>query len=235
MRLLKNDEPIKIPYPKMQCDRPLGNVPKPLMNSHAFTLFIAPPGSGKTSMLCGLLTGIYKKIFKRLFVFMPSNSVASLPEKHLFKKLDIEDELTGASLHKVIEELKKGSEDDEPSLVIIDDQVSHMKDLDVINELKFLINNRRHLRCSIWLAGQTLSATAALMFRKQASHVFVWKPGKKEFMDIHDEFMLGVPKDAAEHMFKTYCEEKHEFIFISMNDGKFYNKDFDRILFEGEE
>ena len=231
-RLLKNDKEIKIPYPKMRCDAQLDkNIPSPLMYTHAFTMFVAPPGSGKTSMLCGLLTGIYKKVFKRIYVFMPSNSVSSLPENHLFQRLTIEDELTGDKLAKLINELNE-NEDDEPSLVIIDDQVSKMKDLDVVNELKFLINNRRHLRCSIWLAGQTLSATAALMFRKQASHIFIWRPSKKEFKDIHEEFMLGIPKDTAKDIFNTYCEEAHNFIFITMKDGHIYNKDFDRIMWD---
>ena len=235
MRLIKNDEKIVITRPKMQCDAPLGkNIPAPLMNNHAFVMFVAPPGSGKTSTLCGLLTSIYKKVFQRIFVFMPHASAASLPDNHLFRKMDIVDELTGEGLHKVIEELKKASEDDEPSLIIIDDQVSMSKNIEVINELKYLILNRRHLRCSIWMAGQTLNATAALVFRKNASHVFTWRPGRKELIDIWSEFMNGMPKEMAEKIYKTYCVNAHDFLFITMSNNKIYNKDFDQILWDDD-
>ena len=144
MRIEPNKNQIKLKMPKMRCDAPLSSkIPEPLMNAHNCVMFVAPAGSGKTSTLVSLLTDIYKKVFNRFHIIMPHASLDSLPEKHLFRDLEVQDELTGDVLHKIREECEEARQENENSILLIDDQVSRMKDPEVINELKYLILNRR--------------------------------------------------------------------------------------------
>ena len=75
-----------------------------LMNKSNFTLFLGRAGSGKTSLMTGLLgtkvkKGGFKKIFHTIIVFMPSSSRSSmkdnffekyLPENQIYDDLNLE-------------------------------------------------------------------------------------------------------------------------------------------------
>jgi DNA replication protein DnaC len=90
--VIQNKEP-KLKLPKFNVDTELDErlndyQLQSLMNKSNFTLFLGRAGSGKTSLMTGLLgtsvkNGGFKKVFHTVIVFMPSSSRSS---RQFFRK-----------------------------------------------------------------------------------------------------------------------------------------------------
>jgi AAA+ ATPase superfamily predicted ATPase len=99
------------------------------LNKFNTTLFLGAQGSGKTSLLVNFVKKIYKKVFHKVFVFMPESSRNSLnpnifevlPEEQLFE------ELNGETISNVYEQVKELSSDGKQTLIIYDDVQKSLK------------------------------------------------------------------------------------------------------------
>lgn len=205
-----------------------------LLNIYGFLCIIGKPGSGKTSLAISLITQnkpkIYKKTHHHIIIMMPTHSISSL-KKNPFEKLDPENiipELNDHSIEDVFEKIQKYSENNEKTLLFIDDMTADLKvSKHVIDTLKKLIYNRRHLKLNIIITVQSF-VNIPLDVRKNISNLILFKPSKKEFQLIFDELIETKKDMALKIMNLTYDNDNHNFLFLNVPSQRMF-KNFDEI------
>lgn len=219
---------------KMKCDVKFSPPPdEPLPDSSHFFAIIAPPGSGKSTLLQNLLVGknAYYKRFHNIYAIVPNNSRASMPK--FYKKLDPKkqfEDLDHKTLAHILERLKEDALEKKHSAILIDDQISHLKQKDVQKMLNYIAANRRHLFCSVWLCSQALRSIPATC-RRQMSHMIYFRPRSRMEMAAVSEEVLFLDKKQTEALFDFVFDEddKHSFMMVDVNHGKFYKR-FNEII-----
>ena len=152
---------IVLTLPKFNCDTPLGDIPTPLPSQYFYMAFSAPPRSGKTSTAISLLTTktnkksgkrkIYRGVFDNIIVVAPKNSLKSLKNSP-FDDLDqdkVYNELDYDTLEKIYNKILGYRDEDENTLLYIDDMANRLKDHHLLEFFNMLVCNRRHLKVSI--------------------------------------------------------------------------------------
>ncbi len=221
-----------ITRPSFACDNKLSddpNFPSDILpNFSYYMVFSGPPKSGKTSNAIALLTSkgkkkVYRGVFSNIIVFMPEESQRSL-KNNPFKNIDPKknfDELTAENLEQAYEILKEFAEDEENSLLFMDDMASYMKDNEVKKLLNMIIRNRRHLRCSIMNCVQSYNSIP-LDNRKLITHLWSGKiSNKKEAQNIFEELVFQ-PRTVYEVLLKYVYKKPHDFMFMNVIDNKIY-------------
>jgi hypothetical protein len=237
------DSDVNLSMPTFLCDNCLGkHIPPPLPDQHCFWLFSGKAGSGKTSLAMSLLCGkgkarVYRKVFEKVYLIAPNHSLASMKQNY-FKnhpKDRIFNELTGDVLERIKEEAKETAEDDEHTLIVIDDMAVHLKNKFVIKELGDLIANRRHYHVTIWCLVQSY-LFVPMIVRKQLTHLSMWKPtNRKELESVFNE-LVYLDKQSCDDLHKFVFREKYDHLFLDINKSGFY-RNFNTLHFkeEGEE
>lgn len=220
-----------ITRPKFGCDEPLTDnkdFPCFLPNHHFYWCFSAPPKTGKTSTSIGLLTSrgkkkVYRGVFSNIIVFMPNESMRSL-KNNPFENIDEKkkfDELNAENLQEAYEMLKEFAEDEENSLIYMDDMASYLKNNDVKQLLNMIVRNRRHLRCSIMNCVQNYNSIP-LDNRKLITHLWQGKlTNKKEAENIFSELMFQ-PKPVYEAILRYTFKKPHDFLYLDIVNNKMY-------------
>ena len=162
MNLRKHTAP-KLKLPSFQVDYKLSKYldDDPLLkyiNKSSAISFIGRAGSGKTSLMTGLLQTRrkFKKVFHKIYLFMPSYSRSSmsdcifdcLPQDQIYNQLTLE------SLQEVYDKIEENTKEKLLSLIIFDDVQDGFKG-DAEKLLLRIINNRRHLRTTLFLVCQS--------------------------------------------------------------------------------
>ena len=135
----------EMPLPKLICDKDLCDIPPPLPGSdgvHFCLIISGKPASGKSSLAISLLTAkkdkrIYRGRFDHIITFVPSHSLKSLKENP-FEDLDESkqnQELNEDNLQKAYELIQKYSNEDESTLLYLDDMASDLKQNLKVQEL----------------------------------------------------------------------------------------------------
>jgi len=239
LRVIKAKNKIELVPVQFSCDKSLGDIPAPLPSENFFAYITGRPASGKSTLSSNLLTkkDLYKKRFDNLHLIIPNNSLASLPKTHAFRKhIEAEPEnyysdLTGEILHKILKKCQEASKEDETSLIFIDDMLHALKNPEVLDILKFVASNRRHIKTSCILISQIWNSLPVVV-RKQISHAFVFRASKKEFNNLYEEQFTGLNKDDAEKICEYAWAKPHGFLFINCMENKYYDKDFDQLIIE---
>ena len=233
IQTVKNKDAVAIKPVAMLCDNSLGDVAPPFPNGAFSMLLSAKPGSGKSTALINLIESkaYYRKKFENVYAFIPPNSLASLPKKSLLKRHDkTYPDLDIDSLEKVLEKCRVASEEEENSLIIIDDCMHSLKDHAVLRTLVHVLANRRHLRTSIIICTQVFNSLP-LCLRKCLSHVILWKLGSgAEQASVLSECFPGVKKEDAEELLRIAHPDKHSFLLVDLKDGRYYNSDLDELV-----
>jgi hypothetical protein len=186
------------------------------------------PGSGKTSLALGLLTTKganrqYRKVFKNVVVFMPKHSMGSL-KKNVFEEHDPKKmfhEINRENLERVYGNVQGWAEEDANTLILVDDMTADLKDTDNLKFLMMLINNRRHLRLSMWFMVQSYNAIP-LILRKVVSHLCMFKPAnKKEYQTMFDE-LLHTNKATADAICHFTFRNRHDHLFADVGSTTMY-------------
>ena len=164
---IKKNHEIPLNIPKFLCDdnavgehlrdHPLTE----LLDVYGFMCLIGRPGSGKSSMAISLMTQkspkIYRKTHHHVIIMMPANSIGSL-KKNPFACLppeNIYNELNDKTISQVYSNIDKASSADEKTLLFIDDMTSDLKKSKfIIDTLKKMIYNRRHMKLNIIITAQ---------------------------------------------------------------------------------
>ena len=153
----------KIQAPKFIVDFDLDEdsnfkIPYPYPNRSFFMSITGKAGSGKSSFFLNSIKSsrppyrVYRNQFNHVNVIMPRTSFRSVEKIFEYHDEDkIHHELTGELLERLHDKIESRSEEDESTLLIIDDFSSSLRLKDVELELFKLASNRRHLRMSIMI------------------------------------------------------------------------------------
>lgn len=188
-----------------------------LMNKSNFTLFLGRAGSGKTSMIISLLNtpDLFKGVYHTIYLFMGANSRGSIKGSFFDKEIppdQIFDELNIDNLNDVYERIRDDANDGYRSLIIADDVQKSLKDHDVEKQLLHMVNNRRHLKLSIWCANQNYMALPRGV-RMGLTDLFVWKVSKVEMENIFNE-QIELHKDKFVKILSMLFKLPHSFFYI---------------------
>ena len=237
---------IKLDIPHFLCDtdavgKHLNDHPlTSLLNVYGFLCVIGRPGSGKTSMTISLMTQsnpkIYKKTHHHMIILMPANSIASL-KKNPFNCLPAENiyhELTDQTINDIYNKIDGYSSKDEKTLLFIDDMTADLKKSKFIMEtLKKLIYNRRHLKTNLIITAQSFS-NIPLDIRKNIQNLILFRPSKRE-MELVFEELFETKKNIFQEIMKIAYDEKHNFLFLNVPTQRLF-KNFDELIInDGEE
>ena len=237
---LKVTPKLNLEVPKFVCDHnPLGehlNKYEMLshLNSFSFTALIGRPGSGKTSFLISLLTGkgekkVFRKVFEHILLVMPSSSRNSMkknpfkkhPEEKMFEELTYD---TAATIH---ERLLNSAEENEKTLLVLDDVGASLKNKEIQKLLRKIIYNRRHLKCHIVMMVQSYISIPKEI-RKLITNCILFKPAKVEMVNFTEE-LFERKKDKAIEIMNFAYKKKHDYIFLNVEGQKMY-RCFDEII-----
>lgn len=242
IKIIKNKD-IKLNIPKFLCDenavgKHLNEHPlTELLNVYGFTCLIGRPASGKTSFAISMITNpkIYKKAAHHVLVLMPQTSINSLV-KNPFQCLQSENiynELDDDSMNDIITRIDEYSNNDEKTLLFIDDFTADLKkSAFIILTLKKLIYNRRHLKLNIIITAQSY-VNMPLDIRKSIQNLVLFKPSKREFEIVFNE-LIESHKDKFLDVLKITYDEPHNFLFLNVPSQRMF-KNFDELIIKEDE
>ena len=124
-------------------------------------VFVGKTRSGKSSLITSLLTNreVYRNAFHNVIICIPKHSFNSMDEKdNPFLSLDGEKvyfSFNYETLEHIYQQIIQYAAEEEDTLLLIDDFASELKNNDLLKLMNSLVNNRRHLRLSIWMSVQT--------------------------------------------------------------------------------
>lgn len=225
--------------PTFLCDKCLKeNVPNPyniLVEGYKFVLWIGRPQSGKTSHLFSLFRDkrIFRKVWYNIIVVMPQASLNSIASKdNIFADIDQDKIYTDLQdIDRIRDQVMLYAEQGENTAIIIDDQMTSLKNKFVEAVLTDIISNRRHYRCHIFILSQ-LYERVPLKIRKLVNDVFVmYKPSKKETELIFDE-LLEQDKNTAEQVHKLAFTKPYDWLMIDVPSQKLYSNYNELIIHE---
>jgi len=178
---------------------------------------------------------IYRKTHHHVIVMMPANSIGSL-KKNPFKCLppeNIYNELTDQSINMVYNNIDKASSADEKTLLFIDDMTADLKKSKfIIETLKRMIYNRRHLKLNIIITAQSY-VNLPLDLRKNITNLVLFRPPKKEMELIFTE-MIETKKELFCDVMKIAYDKAHNFLFVNVPSQRMF-KNFDELIFNEED
>ena len=160
-----------------------------LFSKTSFNVIVGKMGSGKTSLITNFVKSIYKKCFHNIYVFIPFNSRASIDNDIYGKYLpddQLYETLTEENLSALYDKLQENSDDEEYSLLIIDDFQTALKDPRILHYLGRIITKMRHLRTTVWLLQQNFQALAKSL-RELVTNLILFNVGKSQLNKIFDE------------------------------------------------
>jgi len=229
---------IQLSIPKFTCDTTLGDhIKEPLPKTSFFMIISGKPASGKTSLAVSLLTSkaknrVYRKCFDHIIIFMPKHSLNSM-KKNPFKGLPKDQKftkLTANNLMTVKKMVKDWSDDDERTLIFVDDMTAYLKDNSLVKLWLDLVNNRRHYHISLMMMVQNYK-TVPLHLRKVASHLIFYKSqNKAEIESIRQECVYR-DKNDFNKILKFTWRKKHDFLLCNMLTGELY-RNFNKLVIE---
>jgi len=156
---------------------------------------------------------------------MPEASRSSLKDEP-FKEHDprkMFDELNIENLTSVYEMLLKFAEKKQHSLLIFDDVTADLKDLQVQKLLNRIVQNRRHLKCSIQLLVQSY-ISIPLTTRKLITHLILFRPNNRRETESLASEILFIDKNTLQAVMKHTYQQHHDFLYVDVTNQKYYKK-----------
>ena len=128
-------------------------------------------------------------------------------------------------------------EDNQHTLLILDDVSSQLRLKENEKLLTQLVKNRRHLNLSIWIVGHKVTDLSPAL-RSNANLLFIFK-GKttREIETIQSEYML-MPKKEADELMKAAYKQRFDFMLIdtSLRKGSefLFYRNYNQLIFKNE-
>lgn len=238
---------LKVKKKDMTCDNSIVNIAPPLPNSSHMMCFVGSPGSGKTTAMLNLISKSqkkngyktsYHKAFEHVFICSPSlHTIKDSPfKKHPEEK--IYTDFDWDFLSDIEKFTEMASEDNQNSLIILDDIGSMLKNAGLERRFSYLCQRRRHKRLSIWLLMQRFTQIPKTIRASCITHMVIFKAqNQKEIQQIWEE-MLPIKKDQLLDFQNYVWNKKHNFLFVDLslsNSDRFeFYKNFDHINFNSK-
>lgn len=234
---------------KVICDKKGKTIAEPLMNTAHFYIISGASGSGKTNLLINLLksnkltTDKKKKLsYRKMFdhVIFVSPSAHTIKDSPLEKIADDQKftELSPEVFDKVDSITEDGVEEDEHTLLVLDDVSSQLRLRENEKVLNQMIKNRRHKNLSVWIVGHKATDLAPSL-RSNANLIFLFKPKTmREITALQEEYML-MPKKEAEEVMAAAFKDRYDFMIIDTSlrkgaDFLFY-RNFNQLSIQNKE
>lgn len=230
---ISNPNAIDLKAVPFQCDKIIRNVPKPFPCVTSYIVITGPSRSGKTNLLVNMLTNrrLYYKAFENVILCMPRHSITSL-KKNIFEGLSDEkvyNELTFENLNNIYDQIQEYADEDENTLLILDDVTSSLKDHSLLKLLNLLVNNRRHLKVTIIMLTQYFNSIP-LSNRRTITHLIMFKSkNNTEIENIRSE-MTPYSKDEFSAILKYVFNKPFEYLVFDRDNDKIYKKFNELIL-----
>jgi hypothetical protein len=146
---------------------------------------------------------------------MKNNPFKQLPEENIIHELN-DDTIDG-----IKSKVEQYASDDEKTLLYIDDMTADLKKTKhIIDVMKSLIYNRRHLKLNIIITAQSFS-NIPLDIRKNIFNLILFKPSKKEMKLIFEEIVES-KKDLFLDVLNISFKNKNDFLFINVPNQRFF-------------
>ena len=201
---IRKNPQYNLKIPAFKCDKKLkDNCPPPydrLVDGYKFLTILGRPKSGKTSLLISLFSDerLLKKTFGNVIICIPSSSLSSIDPKHNpFKKIPDERRFTSLdSMPQILDLISYYCAEGMDSCLVIDDETAGLKDTHIQRSFQQIINNRRHLKCSIILLSQTYKKIPLDIRKLIDLAIVMFKPSKPDMEAIFQE-LFEMSKEMA--------------------------------------
>jgi hypothetical protein len=247
---IPNDE-LKIQKIAMSCDKAICDskkrtVAKPLMSTSHFYVISGASGSGKSNLIINLLKSTKKtkdKKHKKSYRNMFNTVILVSPSAHTIKDSPLENVADDQKFNSLNEDVfdmvdsvtEDAIENNEHTLLILDDVSSQLRLKENEKLLNQLVKNRRHLNLSIWIVGHKVTDLSPAL-RSNANLLFIFK-GKtnKEIETIQSEYMM-MPKKEADELMRAAYKNRFDFMLIdtSLRSGSdfIFFRNFNQLKFD---
>lgn len=230
-------------------DKPLApDIPSPLPSNSGFAFGISgPSGSGKTTLLTSIMSArkkngkrqSYRKVFDHIIIMSPTLGQSKSAKKDVFADIRGEQkfkEFNNQSMQEVFNMIQENREEGEHTCLILDDVGSQLRrNATAEKMLTGLIQNRRHMFCSIFVLLQKFKDLPTGI-RNNLSTFATFRPKNlleqeaicSEMLPYHRKHWQTI----LDHCFEN--EDKHSFLMIDMSlkdNNRFrYFRRFNEIL-----
>jgi hypothetical protein len=168
-----------------------------------------------------------------MIVFIPTGSRKSI-ENDIYGKhipdADLYDALTADNLDEVIEKLEENADNEENTLLIIDDFQAALKDPEVLARLQKIVTRMRHMRTTIFILQQNFQKMAKFL-RELVTNVITFNVGKSQLDKLFEE-TVQLDKNKFQALIDLAFQERNDWIAINVNGNRNIYRMFDKIVLE---
>ena len=209
------------------------DLPEPLPNYSGFNMAIAgSSGSGKTTLMYSIMTKRKKKgkrqsyrgVFDRIYIVSPTlgnksmknDEFSKLPQDQIYRELTLE------ALAELSDTFEKNRENEENSILILDDVGSSLrKSAAIEKKLVSLCQNRRHLFLSVIFIIQKWKDLPTGI-RNNLSHAAFFRAKNNPEKEAIMMELFPFKKDQTESIFdyvyeKDEDKDRYSFLFVDMS------------------
>ena len=237
--LIENDNAPHLRVPHFVVDHKIKEVEKPFPSVASYLVFCGKSRSGKSSLITSLLTSnrMYYRAFNNVIVCMPKHSFNSMKEEdNPYANLDpekVHHEFNYETLEGIYQQIVGYSQEEEDTLLLIDDYASELKNGDLLKLLNSLVNNRRHLRLSIWMSVQTYRSIP-MSNRKTINCLILFKCNNKAEINSIWEEMTFLSKEQFYDLITFVFQKPFDYLFIDRDDNSYWKK-FSQIIIKDDQ
>lgn len=227
---VQNHNAVKLKTPEFVVDYEFKKIPKPFPSKASYMVFVGASRSGKTSLMLSLLRNkkMYYKAFHHIIVVMPTHSMHSMQENIFESVSNVYNDLDFETLTDIYAHISVYAEDEEDTLLIIDDFASELKNPSLLRLFNTLINNRRHLRLSVWTIVQTYNSIP-LSNRKTINYLILFKcKNNNEKRNIREE-LTSLNSEQFDEIFNYVFDKPFEYLVIDKDNDELYKK-FNKLI-----
>jgi hypothetical protein len=191
-----------------------------------FTIVTGLMGQGKTTLAIQMINSLYRHVFSDIYVVMPKNSIASIPDKSNFTKhLDPDEHLyheyNEETLNTIYDKLSDNAAEGNHSLLLLDDFGNDYKNPRCEVLLNKIIISIRHLRCCVMMLAQNIYQLPKKR-REVTSNLITYNLGKSQMEKIFHEFLNMKPDKFVEVM--RLFKDPHDYLLLNVRKQKLYYK-----------
>ena len=234
-----NESAPHLKMPHFIIDHNVKIVEKPFPSVASYIVFVGKSRSGKSSLITSLLKNrrLYRNAFHNVIIVIPKHSFHSMSERdNPFLALDKEKiyhDFNIDVLETIYFQVMGYAENEEDTLLLIDDYASELKNGDILKLLNTFVNNRRHLRLSVWMSVQTYKSIP-LSNRKTINMLILFKcMNKAEIKAIWEE-MTFLQKDDFFNLLEFVFQKPYDYLVLDRDNNEYYRK-FNKISIIGND